>query len=261
VDQPGSVAALNRGLAAAGGSIVAFTDDDAVPGPDWVARIVQTFNRDARIMAVGGRDAVTENGRIVGGTSRASRQPRAPEVGRVQWFGRLVGNHHLGVGGPRDVDVLKGVNMSFRRDAVVRHGFDQRLHGEGTQIHSELSICLPLRRRGLRIVYDPNIVVAHYPAPRPHGDGRDQRGRQAIAATAHNEALEILDHFDPPRRLLYAVWAWAIGTSESPGLAVLARELLARTPGAWSTFSASQRGRVAAWKTRRVPRSPLRLSE
>jgi cellulose synthase/poly-beta-1,6-N-acetylglucosamine synthase-like glycosyltransferase len=250
VGRHGLVAALNRGLAAAGGSIVAFIDDDAVPNRDWVQRIVETFERDDRIAAVGGRDEVIENGRLL----RSGRLAKAPTVGQIQWFGRMLGNHHIGSGAPRDVDVLKGVNMSFRRAAVARHGFDERLRGEGAQVHSELSICLPLRRCGLRIVYDPNIVVTHHPATRPHGDHRHGADWAAVEASAHNEALQILDHFGPPRRLVYLLWGCAIGTTEAPGLAVTVRDAVTGRPAAWSRFAASQRGRAAARQTRRVPR-------
>ena len=65
-ERPGLVAALNTGLAAAQGDIVAFIDDDAVPTYDWLERIVATFARDERIAGVGGRDIVHNDGRITG---------------------------------------------------------------------------------------------------------------------------------------------------------------------------------------------------
>jgi hypothetical protein len=165
----------------------------------------------------------------------------------------MVANHHLGAGGPRDVDVLKGANMSFRRMAVVGHAFDERLRGGGAVVHSELSICLPLRRQGLRIVYDPGIVVQHYPALRPHGDERALRSKPTFAV-AHNEALQILDHFGPWRRLVFLAWGLAIGTTDAPGLAVLARDCLSHRPAAWARFVAAQHGKAAALRTRRTPR-------
>jgi GT2 family glycosyltransferase len=256
VDRDGLVAACNQGLAASRAAIVAFVDDDAVPSANWLDGIVRTFEGDERIVGVGGRDMVVADGRVVEATRRSSlgRSSDALEVGRIQWFGRMIANHHVGTGQARDVDVLKGVNMSFRRAAVAAHGFDERLRGRGSQVHSELSICLPLRRQGLRLVYDPGIVVYHYPAPRPHGDRRDDLGGEAMFAAAHNEALAILEHFGPLQRLLFMAWGFAVGVTHSPGLAVLARDLIDGRPASWARFAAAQRGRLAAWRTLRTAR-------
>jgi hypothetical protein len=117
-------------------------------------------------------------------------------------------------------------------------------------MHSELSICLPLRRRGVRIVYDPSIVVMHYPAPRTHGDHRQVFSRDVVSDSAHNEALQLLDYFGPVRRLVFVAWGFAIGTTDAPGLAVLARDTIRGRPAALARFVAAQRGRAAAWKTR-----------
>jgi GT2 family glycosyltransferase len=259
VHDRGGVAAYNRGLDAARGTIVAFVDDDAVPAADWLSRLMATFERDRRIAAAGGRDVILSGGRAVDRDDGAllGRYRREPPVGRIQWFGRQIGNHHIGAGAARDVDVLKGVNMSFRRAEVAAHGFDERLHGRGAQVHLELSICLPLRARGLRLVYDPAIVVYHHPAPRPAGDERTDAGHEAIRDASHNEALQILDHASPARRIVFAAWSFAIGTTCAPGLAILVRQLPAGAPGAWTRFVAAQAGRVAARRTRRVARAPI----
>lgn len=52
----GVVAAMNAGLEAAQGDIMAFTDDDAAPHNDWLERIEIHFLADESIGGVGGRD-------------------------------------------------------------------------------------------------------------------------------------------------------------------------------------------------------------
>jgi cellulose synthase/poly-beta-1,6-N-acetylglucosamine synthase-like glycosyltransferase len=255
-DRPGTVEAYNLGLEAARSDVVAYVDDDAVPAPDWLEQIERTFESDGRIAAVGGRDIVEMNGQVLD-VARRRHQRRSSstlEVGRIQWFGRMIANHHAGTGGPRDVDVLKGANMSFRRSAAIGHGFDCRLRGGGAVVHSELSICLPLRRLGRRVVYDPGIIVHHYPAPRLEGAGRGDLSRAAVFAESHNEALAILDYFGPLRRVVFTTWGLVIGVTASPGIAVLVRDLLTGRPAAVQRFRAAQRGRFSAWGSRRLPR-------
>src|SRR6266702_4317965 len=93
----GQVAALNRGLDAARGDIVAITDDDAAPRVDWLARIDKAFTADPELGALGGRDWVFERGALLDG--------ERTEVGQIRRTGKVCGNHHLGVGAPREVSL------------------------------------------------------------------------------------------------------------------------------------------------------------
>lgn len=53
VSLSGQVAALNAGLAAASGDIIAMTDDDAVPKPNWLDRIETYFCSTSALAAWG----------------------------------------------------------------------------------------------------------------------------------------------------------------------------------------------------------------
>ncbi|RMF68041.1 MAG: glycosyltransferase, partial [Cyanobacteria bacterium J069] len=158
VSEPGVVAAMNLGLAAAQGDVVCFTDDDAAPHADWLQRIEAHFLADPNLGGLGGRDRVQHLPESLVG--------RPCTVGKLQWFGRPIGNHHLGLGAARPVDFLKGVNMSVRRAAIAHRRFDTRMRGTGAQVHFELAFSLALRRAGWTLVYDPAVLVDHYPAPR-----------------------------------------------------------------------------------------------
>src|SRR5687768_1419858 len=154
IDQAGIVAAINYGLDHARGSIIALTDDDSEPWPDWLARIESHFARDPQLGALGGRDWLYADGRLHGG--------QAEVVGRICWHGQLIGNHHIGTGPPREVELLKGVNMSFRRSAIGDLRFDRRLKGGNAEWRVEVGFVLALRGRGWRVVYDPAVAVNHY---------------------------------------------------------------------------------------------------
>jgi cellulose synthase/poly-beta-1,6-N-acetylglucosamine synthase-like glycosyltransferase len=210
VSVAGQVAALNAGLEAALGDIIAITDDDAVPQPEWLAGIETSFRSDPQLGGVGGRDWVYQDGQCVKDTRSA--------VGQVQWFGRLVGNHHLGTGQPRPVAFLKGANMSYRRSAIADLRFDERLRGTGAQVHNDLAFSLAVKRSGWTLLYDPLIAVDHYPAQRFDVDQRGEFDRLALLNKVHNETLTLLEYLPPWQRLVFLLWGIAIGTRSYRGI-------------------------------------------
>jgi cellulose synthase/poly-beta-1,6-N-acetylglucosamine synthase-like glycosyltransferase len=207
VDRPGVVAAYNAGCEAAHGEFIAITDDDAIPRSDWLSAISSRFATDASIGAVGGRDVVHRGQGVEDGQAR--------RVGRVSWWGRCVGNHHL-ESHLQDVDYVKGVNMAFRATAL--EPFDSHLRGEGAQVCVELEATWSVRRRGWRVVYDPNIVVDHYPAQRYDEDGRDIRSARAENDEAHNEVYALVSHAAWWHRPFLFTYRLLVGTRKAPGL-------------------------------------------
>jgi GT2 family glycosyltransferase len=249
VHRAGVVAAMNAGIDASGGDVVALTDDDAAPHADWLARIVAAYEEDPLVAAVGGRDRLCIEGEWWNGGS-------AHVVGTIGRLGLITGNHHMGVGPARDVDVLKGVNLSVRGDLLREVRIDERLRGVGTEHHWELALCLSLRRRGLRVVYDPSIVVDHYPQPRI--DDSRQFSPVELRDATHNRTLAVLEHLPRWRQPPYLAWAFAVGTSTEPGVAQTLRALPKRRAGAWSMFRGTQAGLLLAVRTRRRSRRAVR---
>lgn len=237
----GQVAALNVGLDLAVGEIIAISDDDAVPQPGWLARIETYFLSNAKIGGVGGRDWVYHKGQRVNETRQV--------VGRVQWFGRLVGNHHLGTGQPRTVQFLKGANMSYRRAAITNLRFDPRLRGTGAQVHNDLAFSLAVNRSGWTLIYDPLVAVDHYPAQRFDQDQREQFDRRALLNKVHNETLILLNYLPLSRRIVFLIWGIAIGTGSYRGLIqclrFLPKEGLLSVQKLFATLS----GRWQGWRT------------
>ena len=211
VSQGGTVAALCAGLSHASGDVVAVTDDDAVPRYDWLERLAVAFDEKS-VGAVGGRDVVHHGGEIEDGRARV--------VGRMTWYGKSIGNHHLGSGGAREVDFLKGCNYAFRKEQLK---IPTGLLGSGAQPCHDMASCLEVRRSGGRVVYDPAIVVDHYPAERHDEGGRSRPTRRARLNGTFNEAYSVFS-LARERRLPYLLYHLAIGDTASPGAA---RSLLA----------------------------------
>lgn len=242
VNVPGVIAAMNAALAQFTSDVIASTDDDAAPHPDWLVRMEEWFLSDRKIGGVGGRDWQYVGDNI--------KEPGERDVvGKVQWFGRVIGNHHLGVGEAREVDVLKGVNMAYRREAIGDLTFDERLQGTGAQVHFELAFTLQLRRKGWKLIYDPKVAVDHYPAQRFDQDGRDQFNPAAQCNTVHNETLALLDYLPIIQQPIFIFWSLFVGTRGSMGLVQWLRFLPNKGSIATQNLLASSRGRYEGWQT------------
>jgi GT2 family glycosyltransferase len=190
----------NAAIGAAVGEIVAFMDDDAVAQREWLAKLRAHYD-DASVIGVGGRDVVNNDGVV--------DDREASNVGQVSWFGRLTGNHHLRIKGIREVQFLKGCNMSYRRSAIVP--VDPRLKGD-VPYAFELDMGLEARRKG-RLVYDPAVVVDHFPSVdmSPH--------RPSIALVLnHNVTYILLKHLGWPRRLCFLAYTFLVGDRDTIGL-------------------------------------------
>ncbi|WP_336774659.1 glycosyltransferase family 2 protein [Paenibacillus sp. MMO-58] len=241
VHKPGAVAALNEGFGQASGDIIVMTDDDTVAYPDWLERIEKHYGTDPRLGALGGKDWVYHSGKLEYGQSE--------DVGKLYWFGRMSGNHHIGIGKAREVDILKGANMSFRKEAIRSIKFDDRLKGGGAQVHLEIGICLRVKQGGWRVLYDPSVCVNHYPAERFDEDKRNTFNETACINMAHNETYIILKHSGTFRRAVYLLYSMLVGSSPSPGLLQMIRMVPREGISAFRKLRTTYTGRWDGWKT------------
>ena len=232
----GLPAALNAGLDTVDGDVICFTDDDAEPWPDWLARI-EAHYRDPSVGAVGGRDFLV--GEAAGTPARCSR------VGRVFWYGRYVGNHHLELHPPDpvEVDTLKGVNMSYRASALRGFRFDERLCVVGGSC-TELDAGFFLKRGGWRLIYDPAVGVNHHMSARTWSVARTHP--DACYDFSHNYTYVILKHVSWPRKLCSLVYFALVGQRRAWGLlAILIDPVLTGELRWWGQLGPTLRGRIA----------------
>lgn len=229
----GVIGAMNAGIAVVTGDVMALTDDDTAPHADWIQKIEAAFVADPRLGALGGLDL----------------QPDVPVrdqpvVGILQWYGRTVGNHHLGTGPVRDVDFVKGANCAYRTEPLRKIGFDTRLWGAGAQVHFELVAGLAFRRAGWRVAYDPALLLDHFPAVRHDNDQRGTLDRVATLNTSHNGTLAVYEHLAPLPRMVFVLWAILVGTHGDPGLVQAVRFLISQ-PNQLARVPPTLQGRFA----------------
>lgn len=241
-EAPGTVYAHNIGIEACRTDILAMIDDDTVPRPQWLRVILQDFRVDPHLGGLGGRDRCFDGNDF--------DEEKASTVGKLQWFGRAIGNHHRGCGAIREVDILKGANMSFRAAALEKARCDTRLRGNGAQPNEDISLTLAVKRAGWRISYDPNAIVDHYQSVRD--EERHYGGIVRITDPApfvdyaYNEVIGIWDSLSSVRRMAFVLWSVLIGTGVCPGL-VQAVRFTPRLGGqSWYRFYLAQKGKFAA---------------
>ena len=154
----GAYAARNRGIEQATGRLIAFTDDDCAPQPQWIRSLVE---------AMQSTDAVGAQGVTIVGP------------GVVTPF-----THQIDARRPGPPD--RTCNIMYRRTVLEQlGGFDASLRWYADNI-------LGLRARRLgRIAFVPGAVVLHPPRPREWRD-RDAWGARLDADRRHRAELRRL---------------------------------------------------------------------
>lgn len=172
-DEPNISRARNLGIDRAGGAVVAFVDDDAVPEPQWLAHLTAQF-RNHDVAAAGG---------FVIGRNGIS----------FQWKARLA--FADGTATPFQVEdptifqgeagraiKTEGTNMAFRRDVLVGiGGFDPRFH----YYLDETDVNMRLAAAGAKTAIVPLAQVHHgFAASRQRTQSRAPRSLYDVAASS-----------------------------------------------------------------------------
>jgi len=153
----------NVGIRASSGDIVAFIDDDALAGPDWLEKLIRPFQPPvpifpSHVVAVGGRAI-----------------PLWPNDRRPSWFAEeldwIVGCTYKGL--PLDGNRIRnvhGCNMAFRKGCFEKAGFfrsETGRVGATTGCGEEADLCLRIAHAlpEALIAYQEHATIRHKVAP------------------------------------------------------------------------------------------------
>ena len=214
---PGLNFARNRALSDATGDVVAFTDDDATPEPEWLDALLLNFG-DPRVQCVTGLTLPIE------------LETEAQELFEaISPFGRgfrrrvFDGQHD----NPLEVgQVGAGANMAIRRRVTADIGsFDEHLDG-GTPTRSggDHEMFVRILAAGHRICYDPAAVSWH----------RHRRTMEELSDTLYGYGVGV-----------YAMWTKLLLERRELGVSRLA----------WSWFRAAHLPEIRRL-LRRSPETP-----
>jgi GT2 family glycosyltransferase len=221
--QVGLSAARNAGVRRATGAIIAFMDDDATASPDWLESIIDSFEGDPDVWALGGRVTLGWRG-------------TRPRWLPVQAEPLLSGFDH----GPARMELPApvapfGTNVAFRSEVFVEVGaFHLGLGRKGESLISgeEAEMCLRIRRHGKKVVYEPAAVVEHHVSRerttlrwllrRAFAQGRTKAIFHGMAAGDSYPSLRSL----PIRVLRDAAWGWTALVGDALAMRVTKRDAI-----------------------------------
>lgn len=161
--KPGSYIARNTGLTAVQGEIIAFTDSDCLPEPNWLATGVKAITQDKEVGLAAGRiDVFAQNGEAPNIAERYELVRGFPIQEYIErWnFGATA-------------------NIFTRKDVIEKAGnFDATLKSGG-----DSEWCKRVHAAGYQTVYAPDTVVRH---PARQSVGAIWRKARRVAGGLHD---------------------------------------------------------------------------
>lgn len=129
--------ACNVGAEESSGDIIVFTDADATFPDNWLEKIEKKFEETGADV-VGGDDIVKDGSDFEEDLFAIDKAQEVPEEEEA-W------------------KRVRGVNSAYKREVFLENKFDPNLRSiEESELHFRL------RKKGHRIVFDPDIVVYHH---------------------------------------------------------------------------------------------------
>ena len=219
----GPAAMRNAGWRIARGEVIAFTDDDTIPDPDWLRQGLVALDADASDAA---------SGRI------SVPLPDDPtdyerDVARLERAGFVTANC-----------------FCRRRALEYVRGFDSRFR---VAWREDSDLYFKLLENGFEVVYAINAVVVHPVRPAPWGVSLRAEAKHVFDALLYKKHPELYDAFIRPHRpLLYYTILAALGAAMT-GLLLDSSAVALSGIGAWVALTATLIDRRLHETTRRTP--------
>ena len=178
----------DEAAASARGRFLVFLSNDTQVTPGWLARLLAACRSDPSVGAVGPK-VLFPDGRLQEAGSSINADCSTTAIGAfdhpdVPAFNRA-----------REVDYISGVCLAIRADRFRESGgFDPAF----AHCHEDVDLCLRLRSRGLKILYEPESVIIHHSDARSGARAADvkvqvlMRHEQKLAER-HQEQIDELN--------------------------------------------------------------------
>jgi len=224
--------AVNAGIRASRGRVVALLNDDTVPAQDWLAALVAALEADAGLGFCASRMVAHDRPNVLDGAGDGySRHALAFRVGR--------GEPDLGRYGPRRVLWASGGASAYRRAVLDEIGLlDESFHA----YYEDVELGLRVASAGWRGQYVPESLVRHV------GSFSDA-GAWSTMLTTRNALLVVAKHW--PAALIVRNLPWIV-YGQLRGMAWAARN------GRGSLWARGVASAARAWPSARAAGAPQR---
>ena len=139
-ENAGPAAARNAGANAAHGEILAFTDADCVPSPEWLLHLTQPF-RDPQVIGTKG-------------TYRTNQSKFVPRFVQQEYEFK-----YQRMSRQESIDFIDTYSAAYRRDVFLENGGFETAFAVPSVEDQEFSF--RLARKGYRLVFAPKAIVYH----------------------------------------------------------------------------------------------------
>jgi GT2 family glycosyltransferase len=158
--RPGLSVARNAGIRESRGALIAFTDDDAEPGPGWTSEIVRAFSH-AEVEAVTGLVLPAK----LDSPAQCFFQLEMGGFGD-RCIPLIFDGRFFDEACPKGAQVWRigaGANMAFRRSVFDRIGmFDERLGAGASGCSEDSELWYRLLAGGGACLFEPRALVVHH---------------------------------------------------------------------------------------------------
>lgn len=182
----GFAGACNQGADAASAPNVVFLNNDTVPIEGWLDALVDEVRRHDDVWAVGSRllygDGSIQHAGVA--FTRETRSPYHPY--------RSLRADDPRVSARREVQAVTAACVLVRADRFAQCG---RFHEGYRNGYEDLDLCLSIRNRHAKIVYQPRSVVVHLESRTPGRMRRDAENRELFFGRWFDSLLSDEDHF------------------------------------------------------------------
>lgn len=170
-DNLGFAKACNQGAASATGEYLVFLNNDTIPLKGWLSALVKEVQSDQAVTVVGSK-LLYENGTVQHAGVAIDRNNLTP----YHIYAGFAGDHPA-VNKRRELNAVTGACLLIRRSVFAEiGGFDEGFRNG----FEDIDLCLKVREKQGRIVYQPRSVLYHLESQTPGRKLHDQENGRRL---------------------------------------------------------------------------------